>query len=62
MKNDITVYYPLYTGKKYVPTAYSFVGMLDSFSDARDLFDFIKRCSLTKAGCEKICNRLNGGK
>lgn len=56
---DITIYYPLKCGDKYIPTAYSFIGCITSFSNTKDCFDFINASYLTKKECEDMCVLLN---
>lgn len=56
---DITIYYPLKCNGKYVPVAYSFQGMLTSFSNPKDTFEFIKASFLTREECEDRCDIFN---
>ena len=56
---DITIYYPLKCNGKYETTAYSFLGITTSFSDAKDAFDFIKASYLTEKECDDMCKVLN---
>lgn len=58
-QKDITIYYPLKCNGKYVPIAYSFLGTISSFTDAKDAFDFIKAASLIEEECQDKCNSLN---
>ena len=58
-QKDVTIFYPFWTGKKYVVMPYSFLGTITSFSDAKDSFDFIKKCYLTEEECEDMCDALN---
>lgn len=59
IQEDITIFYPFWTGKKYVAIPYSFLGIVTSFSNAKDSFDFIKASYLTEAKCEDMCVLLN---
>ena len=56
---DLTIYYPLKCGGRYVPIAYSFLGTVSSFSDAKDSFDFIRKSFLTEDECQEECDALN---
>lgn len=58
--NDFTVYYPLYDGKHYNTTPYSFQGMTDgAFNNPEHTLNFLKACYLTKEECEEECKTLN---
>ena len=56
---DITIWYPLKCNDKYVPTSYSFNGIITSFSNAEEAFKFIKKSFLTKKECISKCQELN---
>ena len=56
---DITIFYPLKCNGIYVPFAYSFNGIVTSFSNAKDAFDFIKASYLTEKECQDMCVLLN---
>lgn len=56
---DITIWYPLKCNGKYYPIKYSFNGIVTSFSDARDAFNFINNSFLTKRECIGRCRKLN---
>lgn len=58
-QKDITIYYPFWTGKKYVTMPYSFLGTVSSFTDAKDSFEFIKESFLSKEECDYECKMLN---
>lgn len=59
-KKDFTVYYPLYDGKRYNTTPYSFQGMTDSaFNNPKHTLNFLKKCYLTKEECDERCTTLN---
>lgn len=58
-QKDITIFYPFWTGKKYVVMPYSFLGTITSFSNAKDSFDFIQKSYLTEAECKNMCDALN---
>ena len=42
-----------------MPIAYSFLGTVSSFSDAKDSFDFIRKSFLTEDECQEECDALN---
>ena len=51
---DFTIYHPLKNGKgKYECIPYSFYGSLTSFSEDKDLIDFLRTCFYTKEECEE---------
>lgn len=51
---DFTIYHPLKNGKgKYECIPYSFYGSLTSFSEDKDLIDFLRTCFYTKEECNK---------
>ena len=56
---DVTIWYPLKCNDEFIPTSYSFNGIITSFSDAKDAFDFIKKSFLTKKECINRCQELN---
>lgn len=56
---DITIYYPLKCNDEYIPMPYSFNGIVTSFSNAKDAFDFIKASYLTEEECMNMCDALN---
>ena len=56
---DIRIFYPLKCNGVYKPIAYSFNGIVTSFSDAKDAFDFIKASYLTEKECNDMCILLN---
>ena len=56
---DITIFYPLKCNGVYKPFAYSFNGIVTSFSDAKDAFDFVKASYLTEEECQNMCVLLN---
>lgn len=52
--SDFTIYHPLKNGKgEYECIPYSFYGSLTSFSENRDLIDFLHTCFYTKEECEE---------
>lgn len=57
---DFTIYYPLYDGKHYNATPYSFQDMTDSaFNAPEGILNFLKECFLTKEECDEKCKTLN---
>ena len=51
---DFTIYHPLKNGKgKYECIPYSFYGSLTSFSEDKDLIDFLRTCFYTKEECNE---------
>jgi len=59
-KKDFTVYYPLYDGRRYNTTPYSFNRMVDAaFNTPEDILNFLKECYLTKEECDERCITLN---
>ena len=56
---DVTIFYPLKCNSIYEPFAYSFNGIVTSFSNAKDAFDFIKASYLTEKECQDMCVLLN---
>ena len=48
---DFTIYYPLKVNGKYECTPYSFQGTLTSFSNNKDLLDFLKSSFYTEEDC-----------
>lgn len=59
-KKDFTVYYPLYDGKHYNTTPYSFQDMTDSaFNNPELTLNFLKECYVTKEVCDEKCKTLN---
>ena len=51
---DFTIYHPLKNGKgEYECIPYSFYGSLTSFSEHKDLIDFLRACFYTKEECNK---------
>lgn len=56
---DFIIYYPLKCNGKYVPTAYSLVGSLSSFSEPKDLYFFIKNTFESEDACKEYCKELN---
>ena len=59
-QKDLVVYYPFYNGEKYQPMPHTLPGADGVYSDAKELFDFIKKCSLTEEECLERCKNLNG--
>lgn len=66
---DFTIYHPLKNGDgKYQCIPYSFFGSMTSFSDDRDLMNFLRSCFYTEEECEEwietqkeeLSTRLNG--
>ena len=52
--NDFTIYHPLKNGKdKYECIPYSFYGSLTSFSEDKDLIDFLRTCFYTEEECNE---------
>ena len=50
---DFTIYHPLKNGKgEYKCIPYSFYGLLTSFSEDKDLIDFLRTCFYTEEECE----------
>lgn len=58
-QKDITIYYPLWTGKKYVTIPYSFLGTISAFTNAEDSFEFIQKSFLKESDCDQKCKVLN---
>lgn len=56
---DITIFYPLKCNGKYEPFAYSFRGSVNSFTDGKEAFNFIKDSFLTEKECQDKCDMLN---
>lgn len=51
---DFTIYHPLKNGKgKYECIPYSFYGSLSTFSEDKDLIDFLRTCFYTKEECNE---------
>ena len=51
---DFTIYHPLKNGKgKYECIPYSFYGSLTSFSEDKDLIDFLRTCFYTEEDCNE---------
>lgn len=51
---DFTIYHPLKNGKgKYECIPYSFYGSLTSFSEDKDLIDFLRTCFYTEEECNE---------
>ena len=51
---DFTIFHPLKIGKgEYECIPYSFYGSLTSFSEDKDLIDFLRTCFYTKEECEE---------
>lgn len=51
-EGDFTIYHPLKNGKgEYECIPYSFYGSLTSFSEDKDLIDFLRTCFYTKEEC-----------
>ncbi len=51
---DFTIYHPLKNGKgKYKCIPYSFYGSLTSFSEDKDLIDFLRTCFYTEEECNE---------
>lgn len=52
--NDFTIYHPLKNGKgEYECIPYSFYGSLTSFSEDKDLIDFLRTCFYTEEECNE---------
>lgn len=55
---DFTIYYPLKNGKGiYECIPYSFYGMLSSFSEDKDMIDFLHLCFYTEEECNEWIKR-----
>lgn len=55
---DFTIYHPLKNGEgKYECIPYSFYGSLTSFSEDKDLIDFLRTCFYTEEECEEWIER-----
>ena len=55
---DFTIYHPLKNGKgEYECIPYSFYGSLTSFSEDKDLIDFLRTCFYTEEECEEWIER-----
>lgn len=55
---DFTIYHPLKNGKgEYECIPYSFYGSLTSFSEDKDLIDFLRTCFYTKEECNEWIER-----
>jgi hypothetical protein len=53
-EDDFTIYHPLKNGKgKYECIPYSFYGSLTSFSEDKDLIDFLRTCFYTEEECNE---------
>lgn len=58
---DFTIYHPLKNGDGvYECIPYSFYGSLTSFSDTKDLLDFLHTCFSTEQECEEWIENQNG--
>ena len=55
----LTIYYPLKCDDKYMSFAYDFDGILTSFFDKKDVFNFIHNSFLTEKECQEKCDELN---
>ena len=57
---DFTIYYPLKNGKGiYECIPYSFYGMLSSFSEDKDMIDFLHLCFYTEEECNEWIKQNN---
>ena len=57
---DFTVYYPLKNGKgEYESIPYSFYGALTSYSNDKDLVEFLRKCFYTKEECNEWIENHN---
>lgn len=51
--NDFVIYHPLKCNGEYECMPYSFCGSLTSFSENKDLVDFLRTCFYTEEECEE---------